>query len=323
MLKHQAILDTLVNGCVEGFLVLRLPRPDKSVRTFWRGRPDEVDAEESLGWKRYCLKRPVWRSSAPALLAPDVLPGLWQGAELPVGDLYAYFAGGHVVKVPREGYEEPVTIPQAEQPVVDAAIQAAVKNSKLWLTSGPASIWAEEIPAGLLTVDAVLQAPPAPISAVEVLRERLPEAWSGETSTALGIAAALSKRVGKTLPWAIVQRALDGAFHAHLLERTLDSGPWPCDYAGAGSVRLRAPSEAPPPPPPPPPPHKPGVFMAEAEADTGPDAGPGRGPARPDDRCCRVRSEVPCPDRDRHRQNAGWGDDREDEPYAGRHSGRA
>ena len=264
MLKHQAILETLINGCVEGFLVLRLPRPDKSVRTFWRGRPDEVALKEP-GLEAVLPEAAGLAELAPALLAPDVLPGLWQGAELPLGDLYAYFAGGHVVKVPQEGYEEPVTIPQAEQPVVDAAIQAAVKNSKLWLTSGPASIWAEEIPAGLLTADAVLQAPPAPVSAVDVLRERLPEAWSGETTTALGIAATLSKRVGKTLPWAIVQRALDGAFHAHLLERTLDSGPWPCDYAGAGSVRLRAPSEAPPPPPPPPPPPKPGVFMAEAE----------------------------------------------------------
>jgi len=135
----------------------------------------------------------------------------------------------------------------------------------LWLTAGPASIWAEEIPPGLLTAGAVLQAPPMQVTSVDVLREQLPEAWSGEITTALGVAAALSQRAGKTLPWAIVQRALDGAFHAHLLERTLDSGPWPCDYAGAGSVRLRVPGDVPPPPPPPPPPLKPGVFVAEAE----------------------------------------------------------
>jgi len=264
MLKRQAILDTLINGCVEGFLVLRLARPDKSARTFWRQRPDEVALKEA-GLEAVLPETATLSELTPALLTPGVLPGLWEGVELAVDDLYACFAGGHVVKVPREGYEEPVTIPKAEQPVVDAAIQSAVKSGKLWLTSGPASIWAEEIPAGLLTPDAVLQAPPAPVSAVDVLRERLPEAWSGDTTTALTVAAVLSKRAGKILPWAIVQRALDGAFHAHLLERTLDSGPWPCDYAGAGSVRLRVPSEAPPPPPPPPPPPKPGVFMAEAE----------------------------------------------------------
>ena len=241
MLNRRAILDTLINGCVEGFLVLRLARPDKSVRTFWRGRPDEVALKEA-GLEAVLPESATLAELSATLLAPDVLPGLWQGAELAVGDLYTYFAGGHVVKVPREGYEEPVTIPQANQPVVDAAIQTAVKNGKLWLTSGPASILAEEIPAGLLAVDAHLQAPPAPISSVDVLRERLPEAWSGEVTTALTIAAVLSKRAGKTLPWAVIQTALNGAFHAHLLERTLDSGPWPCDYAGAGSVRLRAPS---------------------------------------------------------------------------------
>jgi hypothetical protein len=263
MLKRQAILDTLINGCVEGFLVLRLVRPDKSVRTFWRQRPDEVALKEA-GLEAVLPETATLSELAPALLAPDVLPGLWQAAELTVSDLYAYFAGGHVVKIAREGYEEPVIIPKAERSVVNAAIEGAVRSSKLWLTSGPASIWAEEIPAGLLAGDAHVQAPPAPVSSVDMLAERLPEAWSGETTTALAIAAVLSKRGGKTLPWAVIQRALDGAFHAHLLERTLDSGPWPCDYAGAGSVRLRAPSEAPPPPPPPSPP-KPGVLVAEAE----------------------------------------------------------
>jgi len=264
MLKRQAILDTLVNGCVEGFLVLRLARPDKSLRTFWRQHPDEVALKEP-GLEAVLPEEASLAELSPALLAPGVLPELWQGAALTVGDLYAYFAGGHVVKVQREGYEEPVSIPEAQQAVIDAAVGAAVKSGKLWLTAGPASIWAEEIPPGLLTAGAVLQAPPMQVTSVDVLREQLPEAWSGEITTALGVAAALSQRAGKTLPWAIVQRALDGAFHAHLLERTLDSGPWPCDYAGAGSVRLRVPGDVPPPPPPPPPPLKPGVFVAEAE----------------------------------------------------------
>ncbi len=32
------------------------------------------------------------------------------------------------------------------------------------------------------------------------------------------------------------------------MERTPDSGPWPCDWAEATNVRLRVPTEAPPPP---------------------------------------------------------------------------
>ena len=42
MLNRKAILDTIVDGCVNGAFVLKLTRPDKSVRTFWRQTPDEV-----------------------------------------------------------------------------------------------------------------------------------------------------------------------------------------------------------------------------------------------------------------------------------------
>ncbi|MFW6106624.1 MAG: DUF499 domain-containing protein, partial [bacterium] len=41
MLKTEAILDTLVGGCVQGSFVLKLTRPDGSFRTWWRSRPDE------------------------------------------------------------------------------------------------------------------------------------------------------------------------------------------------------------------------------------------------------------------------------------------
>ncbi len=61
-----------------------------------------------------------------------------------------------MVKVQKQGYEEPLSIPKAERNVVAEAISQAVKDGILWLTSGPASIWAEEIPLGLLTDDAVI-----------------------------------------------------------------------------------------------------------------------------------------------------------------------
>jgi hypothetical protein len=41
MLNCSAILETLVLGCKEGQFVLRVIRPDRSVRTFWRQEPDE------------------------------------------------------------------------------------------------------------------------------------------------------------------------------------------------------------------------------------------------------------------------------------------
>jgi hypothetical protein len=71
----------------------------------------------------------------------------------------------------------------------------------------------------------------------------LPEAWSAETTTALDIANALSTKFGKMLPWYTVREAIDAAFRSRVLERTIDSGPWPCDYAGARAVKICLPRE--------------------------------------------------------------------------------
>ena len=116
-----------------------------------------------------------------------------------------------------------------------------MQKGTLWLTSGPTSVFAEDIPAGILSAEALLHAPPQPVSALEVVEQNLPEAWNNGTTTALAISTALSKKAGKTLPWATVREALNGALRARLIERTLDSGPWPGDYAGAQTVKLQVP----------------------------------------------------------------------------------
>ncbi len=77
-------------------------------------------------------------------------------------------------------------------------------------------------------------------------------------------ADALSDEAGKILPWITVRNGIDAAIHARLLERTPDSGPWPCDISGASKVKLVVPRNKPTPPPPPPPPPAPGVHVASA-----------------------------------------------------------
>ena len=175
---------------------------------------------------------------------------------------YDYFSGQHVVQVQKQGYEEPVTIPKVGQAVVDGAIQEAVKRGLLWLVSGPASIYAEVIPAGLLIPGCELLPPPARLSTMDVLPQRLPEAWKSEITSALAISVALSSKYGKPMPWRMVREALDGAFQAHYLERTVDSKPWPCDYGDAQWIKVRVPKGVPSPPPPPPPD---GEWVAEAD----------------------------------------------------------
>src|SRR5437867_2125005 len=227
MLNRQAILDTLLEGCREGRFVLRVTRPDRSVRTWWHETPDD-NALKDPGLEVVLPEAAGLMALAPALLKPGVLPGLWDTPEVTLAGICAYFSGGRVVKIPREGYEEPVTIPQAERAVIEAAVHAAVRDGTLWLTAGPASICGEEIPTGVLTDDARLQGPPPSIPAMDVLPDNLPEAWGGDTTTALAIAGALAKKMGKMLPWITVQRAIDGAYRARFLERTPDSGSWPC-----------------------------------------------------------------------------------------------
>jgi hypothetical protein len=203
---------------------------------------------------------------APELLIPDKLPGLWPTpAQITVQDAVNYFSGGKTVKVSREGYEETITIPRAERQVVEAAITVGVEKGKLWLLSGPASILGETIPAGILTDAAQLLPPPLPIPATDVLPQNLPEAWRGQETTALAISAALSQKVGRTLPWIVVKEAVDGAIRSRYLETTLDSGPWPCELSGARTVKLRVPSGKPETPPPSAPQPQPGVRVGEAD----------------------------------------------------------
>jgi hypothetical protein len=263
MLNRRAILDTLVQGCKEGQFVLRVVRPDRSVRTFWRQEPDEA-ALKDPSLEVVLPEAAELAEVSSELLAPGRLPSLWTAGSVSFGDICSYFSGGFVVKIDKGGYEEPITVPKASREALTAGVTEAVKQGKLWLTSGQASILSEDIPAGLLTDDARLQSPPPPIPATDLTPANMPEPWTDGTTTALAIAVALSKKAGINLPWATVRDAIDGAIRARLIELALDSAPWPCEFAAAQNAKLRvaAPSQKPPEPP-----FKlqPNLLVAEAE----------------------------------------------------------
>ena len=93
MLNAGAILETLVSGCVDGLFVLRLMRPDRSLRTFWRESPDET-ALKDPGLEVVLPEAAELASLAPSLLVPTALPNLWPGPEVTVETLRAYFGAG-------------------------------------------------------------------------------------------------------------------------------------------------------------------------------------------------------------------------------------
>lgn len=238
MLKAAAIVDTLVEGCEQGTFVLRLTRPDKTFRTWWRSRPDETslaDPALELALPQAALLAEI----LPSLLAPGKLPELWTSDQISVQAAIDYFGGSRVVKIDRGGYQESVPVPQASVDVVEGAVAAAVESGAVWLLSGPASVLGEPVPAGVLTPTADLHKPPMPIGAAEILPENLPPAWDGGEASALAIATALSQQKGKTLPWRTVRDAITACLTAGFAELADGSAAWPCELYGAKSVTIQ------------------------------------------------------------------------------------
>ena len=268
MLRRQDIVDTLALGAESGLFVLRATRPDRSTRTLWRQRPTEADLKDA-GLEVVLPAAAELTELPPGLLAPGELPDLWPSPpEIEVADVIAYFEGGKVVQIEHDGYTEPMTIPKATREVVETATRTAVEEGHLSLLSGPASLYKEPLPAGVLSDAATLLPPPAAIPVGELLPETLPDAWEGEEANGLAMSVALSNQAGRTLPWSIVRDAIEGAVRSRMLERTVDSGEWPCDLNGAQQAKFHVPAGPGPgiitPPPP-----KPGVRVGTAELRPG------------------------------------------------------
>ena len=238
MLKSQAIVETLVDGCVQGTFVLKLTRPDRTFRTWWRTRPDDAALNDPA--IELVLPEAAELGEIPSdLLAPKVLPDLWTGEEITARAVADYFNGKMVVQVDKGGFKEPMPVPKASTAVVNTSIGEAVAVGKVWLLSGPASLLAEPIPAGVLAPSAKLRTPPALISAAAILPENLPNAWRDGGTTALSIATALSQEAGNTLPWKTVRDVIGGSLQARFITLADDSAPWPCDLSAANTVKIK------------------------------------------------------------------------------------
>ena len=240
MLRHKEILDTVVHGVREGIWVATLTRPDRTTKTFWRtGIEDQILSDPAL--EVFLPESATLSDIDPDLLSPQRLPGLWSTDEITVRDVTDYFAGGHSVTVPKEGYDDTVIIPKCQPALVEQAIAEAVQRGVIWLINGPASILSESVPDGVLGPSATLHSPPGYVTVQALTAESIPDAWKDGKTNALAIITALSAQRGKTLPWPTVQSAIDSGIRARWIELSPDSSPWPCDLAGARHVVIQAP----------------------------------------------------------------------------------
>lgn len=247
MLKAQAVLDTVFQGVESGLFVARLSRPDGSVRTWWREAVDESPRREA--GIEIVLPQQAELSRLPSnLLEPDVLPGLWPDAEgkIALRDAIAYFRGGHSVSIPQEeGYEDILHIPRCSGEIVRDAVEVAVQEGLLWLTSGPASVWRDAIPYGALVEDSALRPRPRKLNPAEFSKEKLPGAWKEDSTNGIAINDALNQSRGETLPWMLVREGIHDAVQARWLELDAGSGAVECGYTEAGNLRLRKPRQQP------------------------------------------------------------------------------
>ncbi len=273
VLNPRVLLDTVLQGVERGLLVARLARPDASVRTWWREAVDpESRADPQL---EVVLPEKAELSRLPEdLLAPGALPELWEdggdagsadgaggsGHARDAGDrspsptvtlrrLLDYFRGGHVARVPREGYDDTFVIPRCLEHAILDAVQRGVGRGTLWLTNGPASVWMEPIPYGVLDENAVLHPAPELIPPQELVEQALPGAWKDGRVNGVALVQAASQARGAALPWGLVRESIRAGVESRWLRVAENSGPVDCGYDEAGHLRLERPAQPKPPPP--------------------------------------------------------------------------
>jgi hypothetical protein len=237
MMGQKEILDTLVEGAKQGEFVLRLTRPDRSQRTFWRETPNEADMKEP-SMEVVLLQFAELSTIKSSLVAPGGLPGLWSKDEMSVAEVKEFFDGTKKTKVSLGNYEEVILVPMAAAKVVEAAIHQAVENGAIWLLTGPVSLLAQTVPPGVISDDAHLRAPPEVIRPLDILPTVIPDAWQDGQTTAYTIGLYLSKKQKLTMPWKTVSNVIESAREVRVIE--IVSGPWPCDDSQAKSVVLKA-----------------------------------------------------------------------------------
>ena len=254
VLKPELVTGTVLRGVRDGLFVARLKRPDGSARTWWREDVESVAAGDDL-LEIVLPKKAKLTRLDHRLLGPRLLPGLWESdpegtfKPLVIEALVRYFAGGHVATIPRDGYEDYLSVPACPENVVLEAVGRAVEDGTLWVTNHPATFWKEQVPPGTLNAAARLHPPPDRVEPRHLTEETVPTAWSGNRTNGLALTQALCQKRSSPVPWGMVREGIGDAVQARWLGLVKDSGPIDCTYDQAGQVVLEKPKVGPKPQP--------------------------------------------------------------------------
>ena len=185
MLRTREILETVVQGVRNGIWVAQLVRPDRTVRTFWRTGIDET-AIKDPGLELLLPEAASLSELASELLQPTVFRAYGTESEISVQTVYDYFSGGQHGKHPARRIRRDAGHPAVRRGARGGGINQAVEQGTLWLTSGPASILGEQVPAGVLVPAATLRSPPERIPVAELAAESIPRCVEGRAGERAG-----------------------------------------------------------------------------------------------------------------------------------------
>lgn len=244
MLNARIVLGTVLQGVERGLLVARLSRPDRTARTWWR-EPVEEQAGANSMLEVVLPAKAVLARLPEQLLAPGTLPGLWAEGQASLRQTLDYFSGNHVVTVPRDGYDETLSIPGCPEEAVRVAVSRSIEDGTVWLMSGPTSCWREPVPQVALADGAVLRPPPEPIAPQAMMPDALPAAWENNQTNGAALTRALSQACGENLPWGIVRDSILAAVNVRWLETIGDGDGVRDRFDAAGRWRLRRPQTRP------------------------------------------------------------------------------
>lgn len=241
MLRRSEMLKTIANGAEQGLFVLSLKRPDGTSRTWWHSQIDETAlADPNL--EAVQNKAAELSSLAPAMMVPGALQGLGAAGRIEISELISYFSGSHTIDIAEEDWTISRAIPKCGESTILDAIAQAVESGLIWVISGPASIWKEKPPVGVINKMASILTKPDPIAVADILPETLPEAWTGDQATALSIQQALSRAKGLgPLPWPLVADVVTGALNNRYIEQVPGPIDWPCEPHQAGALQIQLP----------------------------------------------------------------------------------
>jgi len=234
-LDIEAIRRTMLDGVRDGLFVMRLTRPDRSIRTFWCEEPEAALLRDPT--LTVVLSEYAELCDVPApLLGSGRIRELWKNDSCSVADVIGLFSGGQSISTRIGTADETIVVPKATSQVVLTSVATAIEQGLVWYRDGDISLWQESVPDGVLRSDGRLFAGPSAIDPQQLTVKQLPDAWDLDRTTPARLVEQLKKRDNIPYPWPLMRHAIDAAIQVNLIRVAPESQSWTGSISNANNV---------------------------------------------------------------------------------------